>query len=139
MIRHLEQGTSLQDRKLAELVVGFDMVNEEDFTPEISFFAEGILEGKQRVKILHAEKDGMPCFFHAGETHDRKVKNLHDAILLGTKRIGHGFQLQLFPTLQQQVKEKDICIEVCPLSNMVLGYTKDLRSHPVRFLLQKGV
>jgi len=49
MIRHLEQGTSQKDRKLAELVVGFDMVNEEDFTPEISFFAEEILEGKQRV------------------------------------------------------------------------------------------
>ena len=46
MIRHLEQGTKEKDRKLAELVVGFDMVNEEDFTPEISFFAEGILGGK---------------------------------------------------------------------------------------------
>jgi len=81
----------------------------------------------------------MPCFFHAGETHDRDVKNLHDAILLGTKRIGHGFQLFLFPKLQDMVKEKDICVEVCPLSNMVLGYTKDLRSHPVNFLLKKGV
>jgi len=49
MIRHLEQGTSQKDKRLADLVVGFDMVNEEDFTPEISFFAEGILEGKQRV------------------------------------------------------------------------------------------
>ena len=53
MIRHLEQGTSQKDRKLAELVVGFDMVNEEDFTPEISFFAEGILEGKQRAGIQY--------------------------------------------------------------------------------------
>ena len=34
---------------------------------------------------------GMPTFFHAGETHDRGIKNLHDAIMLGTKRIGHGF------------------------------------------------
>jgi adenosine deaminase CECR1 len=84
-------------------------------------------------------KDGLPTFFHAGETHDRDCQNLHDSILLGTKRIGHGFQLFLFPYLQDLVKEKDICIEVCPLSNMVLGYTKDLRTHPVSVMLSKGI
>lgn len=76
--------------------------------------------------------DGMPCFFHAGETHQLGIKNLHDAIMFGTKRIGHGFQLELFPKLQDLVKERDICIEVCPLSNMVLGYCKDLRTHPMK-------
>ena len=35
----------------------------------------------------------MPCFFHAGETHDRENENLYDALILGSKRIGHGFQL----------------------------------------------
>jgi len=81
----------------------------------------------------------MPTFFHAGETHERTCQNIHDAIMLGTKRIGHGFQIQLFPYLQDLVKEKDICIEVCPLSNMVLGYTKDLRTHPVSYMLSKGI
>lgn len=33
----------------------------------------------------------------------------------------------------------DICIESCPLSNMVLGYTKDLRVHPVNYLMSKGI
>lgn len=59
--------------------------------------------------------------------------------MLGTKRIGHGFQLALFPELQKIVKEKDICIEVCPLSNMVLGYTLDLRTHPVSHMLARGI
>lgn len=81
----------------------------------------------------------MPCFFHCGETHDRHVENIHDSIMLGTKRIGHGFQLALFPELQKIVKEKDICIEVCPLSNMVLGYTLDLRTHPVSHMLARGI
>ena len=35
--------------------------------------------------------------------------------------------------------EKDICVEVCPLSNFVLGYTKDLRTHPISWLMNKGV
>jgi adenosine deaminase CECR1 len=36
-------------------------------------------------------------------------------------------------------KDKGICIECCPLSNFVLGYTKDLRQHPVSYLLRRGV
>jgi len=87
----------------------------------------------------HKEMRRMPCFLHAGETHDATVTNLHDAVLLDAKRIGHGFQLSLFPNLIKEVIKKDICIEVCPLSNMLLGYTLDLRMHPCRFLLSEGV
>ena len=39
----------------------------------------------------------------------------------------------------EQYIEKDICVEVCPLSNMVLGYTLDLRQHPIRDLIYKGL
>ena len=72
------------------------MVNEEDWTPEIGDFAEQVLTSEQEVKVITEEtpkevKEDMPTFFHAGETHDRNCKNLHDALLLGTKRIGHGF------------------------------------------------
>ena len=81
----------------------------------------------------------MPCFFHAGETHQKDITNMHDAVLLNSKRMGHGFQLSLFPNLIKEVISRDICIEACPLSNMVLGYTLDLRNHPVRYLLHHGV
>lgn len=82
-------GSSLKDKRLAELIAGFDMVNEEDFTKPISYFAEDILKGKAQMKELGL--NGMQCFFHAGETHDRNRYNVHDAILLNTKRLGHGF------------------------------------------------
>lgn len=81
----------------------------------------------------------MPCFFHAGETHDNEITNIHAALLMNAKRIGHGFQLSLFPNLIKEIIEKDVCIEMCPLSNFVLGYTLDLRMHPCRFLLAQGV
>jgi len=81
----------------------------------------------------------MNCFFHAGETHDRSITNIQDSVLLNTKRIGHGFQLAEFPHLVDEIIKKDICVEVCPLSNMVLGYTLDLRSHPCRFLINHGL
>lgn len=80
-------------------MAGFDLVNEEDFTPPILEFLQDILEGQ--VKDVDHK---MPCFFHCGETHDRDNQNLFDAIMLGSKRIGHGFQLFLHPHLQEQVK-----------------------------------
>lgn len=105
MLDNIEQGVDDKDKRLAELIAGFDMVNEEDYTPEIGDFAEQILTSKQEVNIITQEKpteekEPMPTFFHAGETHDRNCKNLQDAISLGNcKRIGHGFQLMLFPYL----------------------------------------
>lgn len=44
MLQHIKIGSSQEDKRLAELIAGFDMVNEEDFTPEISAFAETILD-----------------------------------------------------------------------------------------------
>ena len=81
----------------------------------------------------------LPTFFHAGETHDTDITNIHDAILLNSKRIGHGFQLSLFPNLIKEMIKRDICVESCPLSNMVLGYTLDLRNHPIRWLMHHGL
>ena len=70
-------------------MAGFDMVNEEDFTEQISYFTEDILEGSANIQEQTGKR--MPCFFHSGETHQESCRNLHDAIALGTKRIGHGF------------------------------------------------
>lgn len=72
---------------------------------------------------------------HAGESTSRNNKELYDAVLLGSKRIGHGFALARHPSLIELVKERDICLEACPVSNFVLGYQRDLRCHPVRGLI----
>lgn len=76
---------------------------------------------------------------HAGESNSRNNLELYDAILLGTKRIGHGFAIARHPKLIELVKEKNICLECCPVSNFVLGYTRDLRTHPARGLIAQGV
>jgi hypothetical protein len=43
MINHIKEGTNSDDKKLVEMIAGFDMVNEEDFTAEISAFAKDII------------------------------------------------------------------------------------------------
>lgn len=112
---------------ISKMLVGFDLVNEEDFNPPIKDFLALLFE--------EAKTGPLPLVFHAGESVDASNENLYDAVLLGTKRIGHGFNLALHPHLQELVKERQICIECCPVSNLILGYTLDLRCHPVRAFL----
>jgi adenosine deaminase CECR1 len=111
------------------MIAGFDMVNEEDYSAPIDDFLEQILTTKQKMG------DNFQVILHAGESNSRENKELYDAILLGTKRIGHGFAIARHPKLIELVKEKNICLECCPVSNLVLGYTRDLRCHPARGLI----
>ena len=78
---------------------------------------------------------GLPCFYHCGETNKKDSYNIQDSIAMGVKRIGHGLQIFLFPNLVDLCIELDICFEVCPISNMVLNYIGDLRQHPISYLI----
>lgn len=64
---------------------------------------------------------------------------MYDAIALGTKRIGHGFKLAAHPKLLEIVRDDQICVECCPVSNFALGYCLDMRNHPARSFLQQGL
>jgi len=137
---HIQSVLDCGDPKLVELITGFDLVNEEDFCPELKTFAKQLIANRNMTMISTDGKQvPMPMFLHAGETQNRYLHNVQDAIALGSKRIGHAFQLQLFPEVQKVVKEKDICLEVCPMSNFLLGYSFDLRTHPVSYMLTRGI
>lgn len=84
----------------------------------------------------------IPFFLHAGEClgdGNATDSNLFDAILLGARRIGHGFSLYKHPLLIDQVKEKKILIETCPISNEVLRLTSSSLAHTMWALLSRGV
>ena len=72
-------------------MIGFDLVgSENDLTPLIEYI-EPLLWFQQKTQELGLD---IPFILHAGETlgdGDQVDSNLYDAILLGTKRIGHGY------------------------------------------------
>lgn len=123
-----------QVQKLTNMCVGFDLVCEEDMFPTTDEYIELIYDAQNRLG-----KENFNLFLHAGESDNRSNAALYDAILLGCKRIGHGFALIKHPVLIDMVKANNICLEICPVSNDILGYQHDMRTHPVRHLLTKGV
>lgn len=58
---------------------------------------------------------------------------------MNTKRIGHGYSLYRHPVLWEAFKEKDIAIEISPISNQVLHLVQDLRNHPASFYISENV
>ncbi|KAF3761077.1 Metallo-dependent hydrolase [Cryphonectria parasitica EP155] len=123
------------------LLAGYDLVGQEDLgrplrdvLPELFWFRKQLAD--------EGMPDGMPFFFHAGETLGDGTatdQNLFDAVLLGTRRIGHGFSLYKHPLLVDLVKQKRILIESCPISNEVLRLCGSIMSHPLPALIARGV
>jgi adenosine deaminase len=68
---------------------------------------------------------------HAGES---TVPDGHvfDSILLDAERIGHCISLQHSKPTVTILKDKNLCIEACILSNKYLGYIPDVTQHPVK-------
>ncbi|KAH7310081.1 adenosine deaminase family protein-like protein [Rhexocercosporidium sp. MPI-PUGE-AT-0058] len=121
------------------LISGYDLVGPEDhgrtlhsLTPVLVWFQAQ----------LNKENLNIPYFLHAGECvgdGDSTDQNLYDAILFKTRRIGHAFSLYKHPLLIDMVKEKQILVESCPISNEVLRYTASIKMHPLPALLARGV
>ncbi|KAJ2940167.1 hypothetical protein O0L34_g11732 [Tuta absoluta] len=119
-------------REFPDIIAGFDLVGYEDSGRPL----------KDYFITLEAAKNQLDYFFHAGETNWQGTdadENLVDAVLLESKRIGHGLALTKHPLVMEEVKSKGICIEASVISNSVLGYNKDARSHPLATLLAWGV
>ncbi|MFA8300372.1 MAG: hypothetical protein ACEPOV_09440 [Hyphomicrobiales bacterium] len=118
------------------MITGYDLVGEEDGGYCTRFYLDEFIDFKNSIKD---KENQLPFFFHNGESSWNHNDNLFDAILLNSKRIGHGFNLFRYPHLKQLVKDKDICIEACPLSNQILGYIRDLRLHPASSYIKEGI
>ena len=123
-------------RRYPEWVKGYDLVAEEDRGRSTRYYLDTWLKLDSLEQVYSID---LPLFLHDGESDRIAVDNLYDAVTLGSQRIGHGFNLFLFPSLQAAVKAHDINVEVNPLSNQILGYVENLRVHPARYLLQQGI
>ncbi|EKM82478.1 hypothetical protein AGABI1DRAFT_68123, partial [Agaricus bisporus var. burnettii JB137-S8] len=126
-------------KEFPHLIAGFDLVGYENETHVILYYLKALLKFKERQVEEGVE---IPFYLHAGETlgdGDGADSNLYDAILLGTKRIGHGFSIVKHPKLMDMCRDRDIALEVCPISNEILRLTSSMPMHPLPIMLNHGI
>jgi len=109
-------------------IVSIDIGGDEDKFPPKPF-AE-IYE--------RANEMGLHLVAHAGEASG--PQSIWDAIqFLKVERIGHGVTAQEDPKLITFLKEKQIGIEMSPISNLRTGVVKSIQDHPIREFYDKGL
>ena len=108
-------------------VVGFGLSNDErrgrtaEFAPAFQI----------------AERAGLMLAPHGGELLGPDsvrtcVRDLH------ADRLGHGVRVVEDPALLEEVVERGVSLEVCPVSNVALGVYSDLTSVPLPELIRAG-
>jgi adenosine deaminase len=131
--RGLDLEMSLKTLELIEKykwdrVLGIDLAGKEtrgDIAPRADIFAK-------------ARSLGLKTVAHAGEfsPSSQVAETLN---LLKPHRIGHGLSAIEDENLIEILIKNEICLEMAPTSNLLLGAVSDISEHPLPQFLQKGV
>ncbi len=85
-----------------------------------------------------AREAGFVAVAHAGE--EGPPSYITDALdVLGVSRIDHGVAAIQDPKLQRRLADEGVPLTMCPLSNLELQVTPDLKDHPLKRLLDAGL
>jgi len=118
-----------KDLGMPEDVVGLDLAGDEEM-PYPDELPSLFREAKDRF--------GLGITVHAGET--GRAENVRSAVeLFHADRIGHGTAAGKDPELLDLLSAKEICVEVCPISNRLTGAVPWDEAHPLQEFRRHGV
>lgn len=108
-------------------VCAIDLAGAEDKYP--------LIEYTELFKL--ASEKNIPYTIHAGE--NGNYKEIELAIKLGTKRIGHGIHAYESVETQQELKTKNILLEICPTSNIQTNSIDQYQNHPIHHFYKNNL
>ena len=131
-LRHLDERSAFKtlDQALAHKnkIIGVGLDSSESGHPPSKF---------ERV-FKKAMKEGFLTVAHAGE--EGPPEYIWEALnLLKVKRIDHGVRCLKDEKLVQKLRDEQIPLTVCPLSNVKLCVFENLENHNLKRLLDKGL
>ncbi|UYO74554.1 adenosine deaminase [Halomonas qinghailakensis] len=93
---------------------------------------------KFQALFKRAKEIGLVRVAHAGE--EGPADYIAEALdILDVQRIDHGVRCLESDIVVERLRESQIVLTVCPLSNVSLKVVDDLRNHPLPQLLKKGL
>ena len=117
-----------QLRPWRDLVIGVGLDSAEvGFPPELFARAYALAADEGLHRVAHAGEEGPPAYVHGAL----------DA--LGVERVDHGIRSLEDPSLVARLREEQVPLTVCPLSNVALRAVPDLTAHPLRRMLDAGL
>lgn len=131
-LRHLPESDAIETLRIArpylDKVHAFGLDSSELGHPPSKF---------ERV-FNQVRELGFKIVAHAGE--EGPPSYIWEAIeLLNVDRIDHGVRCQEDKALLDYLKEHQIPLTVCPLSNLKLCVVEDMKQHNIKWLLERGL
>ena len=107
---------------------GIDLVSTENIIPNLKF--------KDFYDL--ANSLNMMTKVHTGE--QLGADYIYDCIMdFNPKQIQHGIHIIEDEKVMQLAKDRGIVFNVCPTSNIVLGYAKNIKEHPIKKMVEYGL
>ncbi len=131
-LRHLDEDDALATLSMAlahrDKIIGVGLDSSEIGNPPAKF---------QQV-FARARAAGFRLVAHAGE--EGPPEYIYQALdLLKVERIDHGNAAMQDPELLRRLREQQIALTVCPLSNTRLCVVRDMQQHPLPQMLAAGL
>ena len=112
---------------LGKGVVAMDLAGAEGLFPNEMF--------EDEFKLI--KENNIPLTIHAGEASG--ANSVKSALDFGAVRIGHGIHSIEDENVLEELKNKDVCLEVCPKSNLDTKTISKYDDLPLRQFIQKGI
>ena len=131
-LRHLDEEDALRTLDLAlpfkDRIIGVGLDSSENGHPPEKF----------KHVFSRARDQGMLLVAHAGE--EGPPEYVWQALdILGVDRIDHGNRALEDEALVRRLRDEQMALTVCPLSNTALANVADMAAHPLREMLDLGL
>ena len=108
--------------------IGIDLAGDESTHPNSEYVRafKPVVDSGANITVHAGEAAGPDSMWAALE-------------MLGAKRIGHGITCVQDRQLMDTLRDRKICLEMCPTSNFITSAVPDLRKHPLKEVLHYGI